>query len=362
MEQALTYQQVLAEVYEDNAKEVLVCPNDDYSDIGPDDKHPDELENQEAFRGEQISHQVASVQPDPPKYEDRTIQSIKYRTETQLTVLNVDSRFRDNRLDPTTNFLFRLMDPIKNVVSIRVASVEVPNSFYSFSAARSNVTFDVTYPAGSGPRKTVTIPDGNYNQNPYPDVGSILSAVQIALNAAFPTANFSATLNSVNGRVTISAGSGSFDADFMPIKDNMLSREYGLGYNLGFRQFNYYAQTSFTGEAILNTTDTNYIFLSLNDDWKVTMHETPNTTQLLTFAKIIVNSAKYQFTYDNGGNTITKEYFFRQPTNISTFQVRLSDPYDQDVDLVGLDFSFTLEMRAVMNSSLYDSMRGLTPS
>jgi hypothetical protein len=182
------------------------------------------------------------------------------------------------------------------------------------------------------------------------------------MNTAFSTTVFSASLNSVNGLVTIAASSGTFDIDFMPVKDNLLSREYGLGYNLGFRQFNYYAQTSLTGEAILNTTDTNYIFLSLDDDWKVTMHETPRTTQLLTFAKIIVNSAKYQFTYDNGGNTITKEYFFRQPTNISTFQVRLSDPYDQDLDLVGLDFSFTLELRAVMNSSLYDSMRGLTPS
>ena len=364
MEAALTYQQVLADVYDENAKEVLVCPNDDYSDIGPDDKHPDELENQEAFRGEQIGHQVASVQPDPPKYEDRTIQSIKYRTETQMTVLNVDSRFRDNRLDSTTNFLFRLMEPIKNVVSIRVASVEVPNSFYAFSVARNNVTFDVTYPAGSGPAvtKTVTIPNGNYNQNPYPDPGSILSAVQVAMNTAFSTTVFSASLNSVNGLVTIAASSGTFDIDFMPVKDNLLSREYGLGYNLGFREFNYYSQTSLTGEAILNTTDTNYLFLSLDDDWKVTMHETPRTTQLLTFAKIIVNSAKYQFTYDNGGNTITKEYFFRQPTNISSFQVRLSDPYDQDIDLVGLDFSFTLEMRAVMNSSLYDSMRGLTPS
>jgi len=362
MEAALTYQQVLADVYEETAKECLVIPNDDYSDVPPEDKYPDELEDQDAFKGEQIGHQIASVQPDPPKYEDRTIQSIKYRTETQITVLNVDSRFRDNRLDPTTNFLFRLLEPIKNVISIRVASVEVPNSFYAFSDARNNVTFNLKYPAGSGPTKIVTIPNGNYNQNPYPDASSILSAVVLAMNNAFPIANFSVTLNSVNGLVTISAGTGSFDIDFIPETDNMLSREYGLGYNLGFRQFNYYAQTSLTAEAILNTTDTNYIFLSLDDDWKVTTHETPRTTQLLTFAKIIVNSAKYQFTYDNGGNTITKEYFFRQPTNISSFQVRLSDPYDQDLDLVGLDFSFTLEMRAVMNSSLYDSMRGLTPS
>jgi hypothetical protein len=364
MEPGLTYQQVLADVYEENAKDVLVCPNDDYSDIGPEDKQPDELENQEAFRGEQISHQVASVQPDPPKYEDRTIQSIKYRTETQMTVLNVDSRFRDNRLDPTTNFLFRLLEPIKNVISIRVASVEVPNSFYAFSAGRNNITFDLYYPSGSDP-VTVTIGNGNYSQNPMPDTSSILTEVARAMNDASGTTVFSVELNPVTGLVTISSSGSTFDVNFMPVSDNLLSREYGLGYNLGFRQFTYTSSgssQSITGEAILNTTDTNYIFLSLDDDWKVTLHETPRTTQLLSFAKIIIDSAKNQFTYDNGGNTITKEYFFRQPTNISSFQVRLSDPYDQDIDLVGLDFSFTLEMRAVMNSSLYDSMRGLTPS
>ena len=360
MEEALTYQQVLADVYEENAKDVLVCPNDDYSDIGPEDKHPDELENQEAFRGEQIGHQIASVQPDPPKYEDRTIQSIKYRKETQVTVLNVDSRFRVNRAEPSTNFLFRLLDPIKNVISIRLASAEIPNSFYAFSSARNNVSFYLAYPSGTT-ATLVTIGNGNYSQTPYPDTSSILTAVQNAMTVAFPTANFSVVLDSVSGLITISCGSGTFDVDFMPDKDNLLSREYGLGYNLGYREFNYYNQTDLKAESILNTTDTNYVFLSLDDDWKVTTHETPRTTQLTTFAKIVMNSAKYQFTYDNGSNTITKEYFFQQPANVSSFQVRLSDMYDQDIDLVGMDFSFTIELRAVMNSSLYDSMRALTP-
>jgi hypothetical protein len=243
------------------------------------------------------------------------------------------------------------------VISIRLASAEIPNSFYAFSESRNNVTFEVKYPAGVGVTKTIKLGNGNYNQNPYPDAGSIITAVQDVLNTEFPAASFSVFLDSVTGLFSIIAGTGTFDVNFKPIDDNLLSREYGLGYNLGYREFNYYNQTNLVSEAILNTTDTNYIFLSLDDDWKVALHETPRTTQLTTFAKIIMNSAKNQFTYDNGGNTITKEYFFRQPTNITNFQVRLSDPYDQDINLVGLDFSFTLEMRAVMNSSLYDSMR-----
>jgi hypothetical protein len=363
----LTYQQVLADVYEENAKDTLVCPNDNYSDVAAEDKHPDEIEDQEAFRREQIGHQVASVQPDPPKYEDRTTQSIKYRMETQMTVLNIDSKFRENRLESPSNFICRLLTPIKNVISVRVSSIEVPNSFYAFSAVRNNVSFYLAYPSGTTP-VLITIGDGNYNQNAYPDASSILTAVQNAMNAAFPTAIFSLTIDLVTGLLSISSTAFpyyDFDVNFIPSTDNLISREYGLGYNLGFRQFTYTStrltsSSAISAEAILNTTDTNYIFLSLDNDWKVTRHETPRTIQLSAFSKIIINSAKNQFTYENGSDTITREYFFQQPTNISSFQVRLSDPYDQDIDLVGLDFSFTLELRTVMNSSLYDSMRGLT--
>jgi hypothetical protein len=47
----------------------------------------------------------------------------------------------------------------------------------------------------------------------------------------------------------------------------------------------------------------------------------------------------------------------KQPTNIHSIPVRISDPYDQDIDLNGLDFSFTLELTEVLNSGLYESMR-----
>jgi len=126
---------------------------------------------------------------------------------------------------------------------------------------------------------------------------------------------------------------------------------------MGFRKLYYSNFTSYVAEAIINTIDTNYVFLSLDPDWKVVIQETPDRTQLFSFAKIIVNSPKFAVTYDNGQNTLTKEYFLKQPTNIVSIPVRLSDPYDQDIDLVGTDFSFTLEVREVLDFSLYETMR-----
>ena len=54
---------------------------------------------------------------------------------------------------------------------------------------------------------------------------------------------------------------------------------------------------------------------------------------------------------------LTKEYFFNQPTDISNIPVTVTDPYGQILDLNGMDFSFTLELKEITNSSVYESMR-----
>jgi hypothetical protein len=97
--------------------------------------------------------------------------------------------------------------------------------------------------------------------------------------------------------------------------------------------------------------------LSLNPDWKVVCNYTPDKSQHYSFMKIIMTAPKNSVLFDNGANTLTKEYAFNQPTNLTSFPVRLSDPYDQTIDLNGMEFSFTLEIKEVLNSNLYESLR-----
>ena len=53
-------------------------------------------------------------------------------------ILNIDSRFRNNYKDPSTDFSFQLEHTYKNIIRLRVASIEIPNIFYVFSTAKSN--------------------------------------------------------------------------------------------------------------------------------------------------------------------------------------------------------------------------------
>ena len=69
--------------------------------------------------------------------------------DVKRRLLNVDSRFREDvnmdaavrladpgsvRTNTTTNFLFRLPTPVRNIIRMRVVSVEMPNSAAFVSA------------------------------------------------------------------------------------------------------------------------------------------------------------------------------------------------------------------------------------
>lgn len=388
MEQ-ITYQQVLADIYDENSKDLLVHHNEYEETIPPEDKHPDELENQEEFQKPIGSHASNAYSANPTNHEDKTKLSVLYDKQTQTRIINIDSRFRDNyTTSPSSNFLFRSPYTIKNVISVRMSSIELPNSFYSFSSynpitnvGRGNTTFYVTYPAASyttpGTKILITIPNGNWDASTIDSsavvVGgqstSILNIVASQMNSqvnshlpsGFTTQpNFVLTLNAASGLATIgNTSSIPFDIDFTPQTFTNQSRttDYGLGYNLGFRQLQYSNKTSYTATGILNTIDSNYVFITLDPDWKVIINETPDRTQLHSFAKVVVNVPKFSVVFDNGSNTLTKEFFLKQPTNITSIPVRLSDPYDQDLDLNGLDFSFSLEVKEVLDSALYEAMR-----
>lgn len=495
----LTYQQVLADHYEETGKNVLVHHNEYSEEVPPEDKHPDELESQEDFQKFSPRHAPEYHEP-PVKQDDKTKFSVVYDKQTQVRLINIDSRFRNygnvslpNTIPATgdaitdyftskvneetakaralynqssaTNYVFKLKDPIKNVISVRLSSIEIPNSFYAFSRARGNVLFSICYPAaslglGNAP-VILEIPSGNWDQSPYPleysttqlnpnntvpppsplilppyarttgfpfDINSkeqfitshstILWKLAFVINNYFmkqseapynnpayqigPTNWFECNyVDASNGKIYLgcnnrvefdvnwvvdpSATSANYvdlNTDYPQNLDTVIARsgttvaDFGLGYNLGFRSTSYNSinlppslqkiQNSgksvlnlkrIWAEGILNTIDTNYVFLTLDPDWKVIEEETPDRTQLFAFGKIVIDVPKFAVNYDNASNGLTKEYFLKQPTNIHSIPVRLSDPYDQDIDLNGMDFSFTLELREVLHSGLYETMR-----
>ena len=364
---SLTYQQVLADHYEDISKNILIHQNEYTEEVPPEDNHTDELENQDDFQKFQPRHSDSTLVKALP-YDDRTTQSILYNKHVKSHIISIDSRFRFNdhredlnnlskivQLNMPTDFIFRLPLSIKNVISVRVSSIELPNSFYTFSKTRGNTSFFLTYPSG-GVTKEIIIDDGNWDSTPSGDT-SLIQEIKTKINLAFAINSIVLSVNVPNGKVTITS-TNNFDISFKEGEFSNRVKDFGLGYNLGFTNASgiYAGQNNYTASDILNTIDTNYVFMNLHPDWKIVYHLNPDRTEFWSFAKIIIDQPKFAVCYDNP-SSLAKEYFFKSPTDISSIPVQITDPYGQILDLNGTDFSFSLEVKEVLDSSLYEAMR-----
>lgn len=357
-----TYQQLLAEVYDENSKDLLVHHNE-YNEENVDENENEdydqhELPNPEDFnkfagdRGTK-EHIASSGAP----FQDNTKDSIRYDKDVKTHVINIDSRFRSyvsstppNTYDESasSNFVFRPARPYKNIISLKVSSLEFPNVIYTFSASRENITIGISQPPGN-PYVNFTISPGNY-----PDATTLATAVEDAIQATYPT--FSVDYNSTTNKITIS-DANPFDMDFTP-STLTLPFDNGLGHYLGFRNLTYTTGlSSYTGEACPDIYGDTYVYLAIND-YSVIEHQDFNHTSFSALAKIQLNVPKNAVIFDQL-NTTTKEYFFQQPTNINQLRLRLLDSYGRELDLLGMNFSVTLEMKEVVNHALYEKMREL---
>jgi hypothetical protein len=237
-----TYQQLLAEVYDENAKNVLIHQTeyDDENQPGYEefDYSDNELDDKEAFNkfhGDRGKPEHV-IKPEKAASGD-ALASVKKDSIFRMNVISIDGAFRE-KIAPIVNlvsdcsgnstqlvelakanvqlgnsFLFRTSRQYKNVYSVEVTSLEFSNSFYTFSTARKNTNFSIVYPYTGTQSDTVNtyvvqIPDGNYinlvnktTNTPYlpnvvpnpipvgyiplpdsPDTTTLLGAIQYAIN------------------------------------------------------------------------------------------------------------------------------------------------------------------------------------
>ena len=97
------------------------------------------------------------------------------------TIINLDSQFRPNILpfeplnpdsvSSSTNYTLDLTEPLTNVLSLKLYSVQIPNTWYRFSENQGNICFFLDFINNNNPSINTTIkfkfvlPAGNYTEN-----------------------------------------------------------------------------------------------------------------------------------------------------------------------------------------------------
>lgn len=281
-------------------------------------------------------------------------------------LINIDSRFRNKILYPNSaKFSIKLGNKIKNVNYIKISSFEFPNLYYTFTQYKNNTSFSITSPSITSPltaiTSLITINDGNYdNVDLITELNNNLSATGVSI--VVPINN--------NNKIKITS-LYPFSIDFNnSIKDSSLDNSLGnsLGNILGFTNNTYtslYDSTStppyyIESENQIYINNDNYFFIKINEygtiynsisvynkGYKLNTNTNINIQEYELninnfLAKVILNSTDKNV-YDNN-NFITKEYKFRQITNIDKFDIELIDPYFNTLILNNLDYSLTLEI------------------
>jgi hypothetical protein len=168
--------------------------------------------------------------------------------------------------------------------------------------------------------------------------------------------------NDKSYNITMNKDIAPFDIDFNTItnistnigisKLNYPSIGHYLGYrpnlkksldNFLYSSILYELSSTIIGTKIYNSMGDEYIFLKLNN-WGYY-----DFFNKIMFAKILIPIHSNTFRSDDYIN-INKEVHFRQPTNFQQLDIELIDYLGNRVDLNGFDFSFTLELKQIVNS------------
>lgn len=300
-------------------------------------------------------------------------------TDVVRHIVNVDSRFRDDPLSSTaTNFYFSLLTPVKNVLRVRVTSIEFPNNYAFFTERRRNVVLRVLYMQGGVAMAVpLWIADGNYCAG---DMETTLNAAITAIgvtNATFKALMLTVTFSEITGKFTFTA-KGYFALDTTWRGDDGTSGwlrpfDYGLGFYLGFSRRLHKGISGCTGTWVLesdgcaNFAGDNYLFLRVNDfncvRQTVTVYDGSGLpggkaqNDFNALAKIVLREPKNFMSFDDYASQHAKEVVFPSPVDLGRLSIRVLDPYGEELDLCSAQFSFSIEVLEVRNPLLYNQIR-----
>lgn len=273
---------------------------------------------------------------------------------TQLLNLNINSCFRNNYYQSNpTDFLYTLPVEIKNVSSMRLVSIEIPNSWYLFSSKKKNNIFYVlvNYKNKTEPEEyTIEIPDGNYNFENIENYLNTTYFYESEIDYPLKHLKFSINPNSLKSTFEVLDDDTpySFSLKFsLDINQNII---HTAGWILGFRLGNYLNINKITSEGLFDAGGDRYIYLSIND-----YQYNNNTSNIVCFdnnilnedviAKIPMENGKLSLIINDNNNNLAKIRRYNGPINLSKIQIKLLDQFGCVIDLNNMDFSMTIELQ-----------------
>lgn len=323
----------------------------------------------------------------------------------------IDSLFRSNLDTDSTNFTFSLAEPINNVVSMKLTTLELPNNWYLFSSKNQTNMFTIncynvpqldqflTYDFSRNHYEhKIVLPDGNYLEDTFTkglmqyfrNTGNGLEFIDVYVNSNTAKVEFSTGMQGQvlqtpfdpyehKNQIPLDDSSwGPTNTDFwftldfaIPNKPIYRSIGWAMGFMKTFYTIKYtepanqYFDILSDGapiysayqasESSFGSTFSPYIFLEIDDFQRNVTSNTivsynGNGDSYLNnniLAKIVVSSGQWTSIIDNAGDFVFKKRIYYGPVKLEKLHIKLINRFGEVLDLNWNDFSFSLELEVV---------------
>lgn len=307
------------------------------------------------------------VETYPTNVARSLLNNLKRKTIIQTLILH--SMYREDHANTTsTDFSIILPQTFKNVLSLRLSSIHLPELIYNITHENASNVFYInetnitSIPVIDSSFVEIIVPEGSYNPLEFTNV--LKAVINTTMDVFDASKNrYDVSINIYNQQITISNRYNIFNMYFLkdPLypndKDNDKHKyvhdkitqaiNKKIGWIMGFRKASYIGKKTYITEGMFNANSTEYLYFILND---FNNSQSQNIIGMFSQSMIsnnilaVIPLSKNNTYTEHCSDIIEKKREYFGPVKIQKFKVQLLNQHGDLVNLHNMDFSFSIDL------------------
>lgn len=282
--------------------------------------------------------------------------------------LNIDTRFRDNYESTNSNdFTVILNDEFKNILSMEVVSIEVPNNRYQIEEGNNTFTISEVLSSGTINTYTITLEPGNYGNSTnitdffadelntnYDSTGSFRlfgKYNEVTTSADYVIPRFIFRVNDRTGFTEIYT-QDTTSKILLQFNENPTNPYKDIGFLLGYTHKLYTGQNKYVSERIFQFNGLSYFYLSIDDYNNNSIRSITNNLKnsnvsenVISRFALVANRFGGNFDEKRFSGSTGRKRIYQGTVDIKKLHIRLLDEFGEPLDIKNGDWFITLLFR-----------------
>jgi hypothetical protein len=250
--------------------------------------------------------------------------------KSKTKILYFNTKFRPNYVGTkSTDYIQPIYYPLKNIISSRLVSIELPQSIYLFSGIEGTNIFGYTM---DNINYVVKIPDGTYNKEEF---------IRMINENDIVNSRLEFSIDTYSGKMKIK----SKDESNFTINFGLGNSEYerNLGWIIGYRNKTYENGNEYISEGVYMNNVGRYYYFTMND-----YNINKNEGVIVLMSNSYLDQNLFGRITEDGllkGEIMKREY--HEPVLINKIGVKLINEYGEVVNMNNMDYTFGIEFEMV---------------